>query len=137
MSDKAAYALLSADATVSGLVGTRIYPVQAPKNATVPYIVYVLDAAQNEIFTTKGTTGLVSDSLEVYCVATEYGSARTLSDAVASVLNGYAGTAGTQVIRGAFRRGGSSTVEFVPPGADKPYYVISLDFEVWRQEATT
>jgi len=43
------YSHLKADATIAGLVGTRIYPMLLPQDTTKPAIVYVIVGASDQI----------------------------------------------------------------------------------------
>lgn len=48
------YATLSADATLTGLVGTRIYLDQAPEGASFPFVVFQLQAAERDLVVIGG-----------------------------------------------------------------------------------
>ena len=83
--------ILRADATVSGLLGTRIYPWIRPQGTTFPAIVYELDGTEPEQ-DLDGYAGMTRAELSISCIAEQYGGAKTLAAAVLGVLNGYTGT---------------------------------------------
>lgn len=79
------YDRLAADATVAGLVGTRIYPVLLPQNVAMPAIVYSrvasvphddLELAQNH----------ESARVQVDCWADSYPGAKALAAAASAAL---------------------------------------------------
>lgn len=79
-------ALLKADSTVAGLVGTRIYPELAPQTATLPYLVYQVlsvEPAYAHDGRTEGDRYLIS----VTSVAEKYTSGKTLAAAVDVALS--------------------------------------------------
>jgi hypothetical protein len=77
--DAAVYGRLTADATVSGIVGTRVYSQQAPSGASLPYVVFT--SASELLSNLQG----VNDINAVYRVdawADSRGGAETLAAAV-------------------------------------------------------
>ncbi len=90
-------ALLNANATVSALVGTNIFPAVLPDDVADPgtptptcctyRVVSAVDDGTND-----GPLGLVKMRIEYRCWATSYAAAKTLAVAIRGVLNGYAGT---------------------------------------------
>lgn len=90
----ALYAELTGDATVSGLVSTRIYPLYAPQAAALPYIVYQL-ISRETAYAHASATGLQRPRIQVRCVAATYDGAEALAAAVESALSGFNGTLGS------------------------------------------
>lgn len=92
MIGKVIYDVLTEDATVLGLVSTRIYPSYADTKATYPFITY--DIVSNVPTVAKGTTSLVDMyRIQINCINTTYASVSTLSNAVRTALDGYSGVA--------------------------------------------
>jgi len=89
--EEALYALLSADATITGLVSTRIYPILAPQNAALPYVTYQV-AASRHVHSLDGSSGLAFASVQINCNAASYSVAKAIAEAVRQELQGYAGT---------------------------------------------
>jgi hypothetical protein len=84
------YAALSGDATVTGLVGTRIYPnkiPQGPRAMTFTAIVYqvVSDLPQNAL-TGDASNRLRNARVQVDCYAKKYDTAQAIADAVDTVV---------------------------------------------------
>lgn len=80
---------------VSNVVSTRIYPIEAPQDASLPYVIYrrvsdVPDYAGN-------TEGLRSARIQVDCWAATYGAAQTLGDAARAGLSAYQAASGPRV----------------------------------------
>lgn len=84
-------ALLSADATVAGLVSGRIYPSELPEGCAWPAILYARPETMRE--PTMRTAGLPRAKLLVTCYAELPSGAKALADAARNVLEGFAGTA--------------------------------------------
>jgi len=81
---------LSADATVTGLVGARIYPnriPQGPRSISYTAIVYqvVSDVPQNA-FTGDASTRLRNARVQIDCYAKLYDDAQAVADAVDLVV---------------------------------------------------
>lgn len=84
------YAALAADVTVAALVGTRIYPEQAPDEADLPLVVYTVKAADGM----DGDAPVVRCSVTANCYAATDAAADALGTAVRAVLEEYAGSGG-------------------------------------------
>jgi hypothetical protein len=86
--EQAAYAALSADAAVTALVSTRIYPDFVPQEKTLPSV--SISRVGTEYITTIHTdTPLGAKvTLEVWCMADARKSAEELADAVIPALAG-------------------------------------------------
>ena len=76
--------ILLADSTVSGLVGTRIYPFELPLNSSFPALTYSIISDPYQIV-------LRSARLQVSCWAADYTERETLKDAVETALKFYTG----------------------------------------------
>lgn len=90
------YAALAADATVSGLVGARIYPEEAPDEAALPLVVYTVRAQE----VVEGTAPMWPCTVSANCYAATDGDAETLGAAVRSVLDGFNGSDAGFLARG-------------------------------------
>ncbi len=90
-------AALRAEATISALVGTRVYPFHAPQPAALPYIV-VTQMGSEELLTLDGTTGLRHVDFEIDCKADRATESRTLAKAVRDFVAYYSGAAGNETV---------------------------------------
>ena len=68
MIEEALYAMLTADAAVAALVGTRVYPIPAPDQVVRPYIAYRRTGERVDR-ALGGPTGLVETTFELGCWA--------------------------------------------------------------------
>ena len=80
------YDTLRNNAGVAALVSTRIYPLVAPDNAAVPFIVYQLitGMAHNQLV---GAPGSERKVLQVSCVANSYTAAKAIAVACKASIN--------------------------------------------------
>lgn len=88
---KALYYLLTTDAPISAIVGTRVFPELADQEQAAPYIVYNI-RSNDPSDVQSGPSALDTASVEVNCYAPTYAAAIELSDAVRTCLDRRSGT---------------------------------------------
>lgn len=130
----AIYYLLAADATVSGLVGTRIYPNLVPQAASLPAITYQQISGVRE-HTADGADGIVESRFQINCWASTYTGAKSLSDAVRKELDGYKGTVGSRNILFCFLADEDDMPQIAPETDVLQRYGKRLDFIFMYDEA--
>ena len=81
----AIYNLLTTDAAVSALVGTRVFPELAVEGGDDPYIVY--SVVSNTPVDTKDKAPVDEAQIEVFSVANTYAKANDLADKVRAALS--------------------------------------------------
>jgi hypothetical protein len=80
------YDTLQNDATLTGLVGAKIYPQVAPDNAANPYITY-------QVISTEAHSKLVGapdterKTVQVNCISNTYSNAKAISTACKAAIN--------------------------------------------------
>lgn len=127
--EQALYSILSADGTVSGLVGTRIYPNVIPQDVSLPAIAYQRISAMR-VFSHGGPSCLARPRFQITCLATSYSSAKAVANAVRGALNGYVGTAATVEIQASFIQN-----EFDTFTDDDDLHTVRQDYYIWQREA--
>lgn len=90
------YAALTADVTVSGLAGARIYPEEAPDDTTLPMVVYTVRSAE----TVQGTLPMWPCTVTANCYAATDAAAEALGQAVRAALDGFNGQDASYLARG-------------------------------------
>lgn len=121
------------NATVTGLAGSRVYPVLAPASASLPFVTWRRAGIERE--QTLGVPmGVPRVTVEFSIFGTTYNQARELADAMRLVLDGYGGTAdNTQVRQTALENEVDDFVNL--QGADlPPVYQITQTYDCWWQE---
>lgn len=88
------YDYLINDATVSGVVSTRVYPVIIPQNPTYPCISYSTSGAIRHS-TLVGQDNFVGAQIDIDCWAETYSSAKDLQNKVRASVQNYQGLMGT------------------------------------------
>lgn len=88
--ESALFAFLAADAGVSGLVASRIYPVRIPEGVALPALVYH-EVSGPRIHSKDGDMSLAHPRFQFTCWADKYSDAKAVIKAVRSALIGYAG----------------------------------------------
>jgi predicted exporter len=124
---------LIADATVSGLVGSRIYPVLAPASAALPFVTWRRTGIEREQ-TLGNPMGVPRVTIEFSIYGTTYNQARQAADSMRVILDGYGGTAdNTQVRQTSLENEVDDFVNL--QGADlPPVYQITQTYDCWWQE---
>ena len=124
-------AVLVADATVSGLVGTRLHALALPERSALPAITYyVVDTIPNETLT--GIAGISRARIQVDSFADTIGGAVALADAVRLALqmkNHFIN--GTQYINDiSLASGEAHRFERPDLGTAIRRFIVSMDFLV-------
>jgi len=89
MIEKGLFTLLSTDPAISGMIGTRIYPLLLPTGAVMPAMTYqVVGGAGDPTFE---TSGLIKLRMQFSCWGDKYSDAAQLRKALVKLLNGYGG----------------------------------------------
>jgi hypothetical protein len=81
------------DATVTALVGSRMYPNHAPQTPTYPFLVYRRREARRD-YSIDGPSELNMCLYEIIAYSTDYAEAWSVIDAIAAHLDGFKGTSG-------------------------------------------
>ena len=89
-SGKAIFGILSADAGVSAIVSTRIYPDIAAQGTALPFVVYNLTRLVPSD-TKSGVSQLDEERYDLTCVSDLYSESISLSEDVRTALDRYNG----------------------------------------------
>lgn len=89
------YTLVTSDATVTGLIGTRMYPAPIPQDAALPALAYQLISQPGQYAHHEGDIGLRRSRVQLTARATDYARIRALLSALSAALSGYRGTTGS------------------------------------------
>lgn len=117
-----------ADATVTSLIGTRMYPLTVPQNGTMPAVTYqVISGSRGYVF--RAPAGMARHRIQFDCYATTYTSAESVAAAIRNRLSGYMGNAGTGAIEAAMFDTERDFYE-----ADVALYRRSVDYQIWIEE---
>lgn len=83
-------ARLAADATLTALVSTRIYPDRPEQDVLLGCVVYSRNAQDDTTFAVlNGTCTLYQAKFAIACIADDKAPTQAIADAVVSCLNGY------------------------------------------------
>jgi len=114
------YSLLSADEGVLALVSTRIYPLTAPQEAEMPFVVYTR-VSSNRLYSLTGYSNLEYPRMQVDCYGVTYSEMKLLSEAVIAALRSST-TFGTEQ--------DDPQEMFEEDGT----FRVSIDFAIWNQD---
>jgi hypothetical protein len=88
---KAIYTILTEDAGVSAVVGSRVYPQVAAQGAAFPFVVYVLqDNTPSD--TKSGVSTLDEIRYDIVAAAETYSALSSLTERIRLALDRYTGT---------------------------------------------
>jgi len=96
--ENAIYYLLANDATVAGLVATRIYPIALDQGVALPAIVYT-EITGIPDYSCDGPTGQEASRYQITSWAETIPEAREIAEAVKDLFSGYVGTAASVTIQ--------------------------------------
>lgn len=130
--EEAIYGAMTGEATISALVGTRIYPGQAPQSSAFPVVIYQ-QASQKKVMSLTGVVNLNSYSLHLDIWGETYASVKAVYHAIREFLNGYRGAlgAGTVNVRGVFEEGGDDQAESPIHAEEEGLFRAGLDLSIW------
>ena len=124
---------LVASPAVSALVGSRIYPLLAPKTAALPFITWRRAGITRE-HTLAGPMGMPNVSLEVQSLAGTYEDVRELADRVRLVLDGYGATVNNVEVKHVSLENEADDFVQLAGGDLPPVYQVTQTFNVIWQE---
>lgn len=93
---KAIYSILSSDAVVTGLTGTKIYPLVVPPKTELPVVVYERRSTPD---VTKDNSTMYNTNVEIIIMDNDYSNTITIATAIQNALEHYKGTVSGAVIR--------------------------------------
>jgi len=121
--------LLSAQASISAIVGTRVYVSKAPQKAALPHI--VITQMRSEDYKSLDNTGnLRAVDYDIDCRADRSVESETLGNAVRTFLQDYSGAAGTYTIGAVLLN--DETNDYEPPtdASDVGVHTVTLDVTI-------
>jgi hypothetical protein len=125
---------LVSNTITSSIVGARIYPLLAPKTASLPFITWRRSGITRE-HTLSGPMGVPNVSVEMQSFATTYEDARELADRVRLVLDGYGGTLNNTEVKHVSLEQESDDFVQLAGGDLPPIYQVTQTFNVLWQES--
>ncbi|MBB4185826.1 hypothetical protein GGE07_002476 [Sinorhizobium terangae] len=93
--------LLTGDARVKLLAGTKVHWVRAPQETVPPYAVLQVISSRDD-YHSQGPSGLTDARVQIDAYAGTYLAAKRLSDAILAVLSGYRGIVSGVRLQGGF-----------------------------------
>lgn len=129
---KAMRARLVSDATITGLVGTRVYPGKAPQDVTLPYVVY------SRISTTRtptlnGPTNVPETRIQLDVIANSQASAEQVATALRNRLDGFTGVSASVAVLSSVVEDEQDLSEAID-GSDSLYYRVVMDVLIQHRE---
>jgi hypothetical protein len=124
---------LVASASVSELVGSRIYPILAPQTAALPFIVWRRSGISRE-HTLAGPMGVSTVSVEMQLLAATYEQARELADRCRLVLDGYGATLNNTEVKHVSLEQESDDFVQLAGGDLPPVYQVTQTYNILWQE---
>lgn len=89
---------LTDEATISAIISARLYPMIAPQDAALPFMVYQQISGDRD-YVLAGPSGLTHSRYQLNCWATTPSGAKLLFEAVRIFWDGFSGTVLNRVIQ--------------------------------------
>jgi len=123
-------ALLSTEATITAICGTRVYVTKAPQKAVFPYVI-ITQMSSEENASLDGATGkLRFITFDIDCKSKTSVQAESLGNAVRTFIQDYIGAAGNFTIGAVIMNDESDSYEPPDDGSDVGVHVVTLDLDV-------
>lgn len=129
--EEALFTRLSTFAGITALLSTRIFPLRAPDQLVVPFIVYQKITGNREQSHT-GSSNLANPRFQVSCWGSTYASAKAVSRQVVLALDAFKG-----VVSGVDIQFSDIESEVDTFDEDTKLYRVLLDVIFWHQEVIT
>lgn len=122
MIETAIRTILTGDATVAGLVSTRVYIAALPQEPTLPAVWFWRVATPERLITHSGSVTIAEPLFQINCTAETPEEALSLADAVKDALRDYSGTEAGTVIY--YTKLGNETL--IPPNENLENYHVPI-----------
>lgn len=131
--EEAIQGLIVADVTVQALVGTRVYPDQAPESSAYPRIVYQ-QAERQPVMTMQGPVASNKYTLDLEINARTKSSAKAVAKAVRDLLLGYRGSPSGVRVMGIFGETESDDHDIPQHGDERGIFSVSMTLSLWFRQ---
>lgn len=122
---------------ITGIVGDRVYPGQAPQDAGQPRLTYRQVSGPKGV-TMGGPTDLSRPRVQIDIWAASYATARALSDTLSEVLHGFKGDWGSVRVQGSFVDNEIDLPPVAPTaGQSNGLHHLAVDLIVWSRDLST
>lgn len=129
----ALYYRLSNTSGVTDLVGTRIYPNEAPQNDPLPRVIYTVES-QDRGHAMSGADGIPSCLFWIDCEGS-YGQTVSVSEAVRAAMDGFKGAVSGFNVRGAFLEDQEDIPNYPIHGEEKALKVRRMTWRLFFNES--
>lgn len=118
------YSLLSGTPAITGVVGTKIYPLQAPQPTGFPYIIYSR-VSGGQVSGLDGYLNLENPRIQIDMYSTSYAQVKTVADVIHDAMNGATEFKSILI---------SDNDLFDDDFRDKGSFRVSMDFSCWNRK---
>jgi len=122
--------LLSSEATITAISGTRVYVQRAPQNAAFPHIIITQMSSEENTTLDGGSGQLRFLDFDIDCKAKSSVTAESLGNAVRTYIDDYSGMAGSYTIGAVLINDESDDYEPPQDGSDVGVFVVTLDLTI-------
>lgn len=130
------YARLTSQASVSSLIGSRVFPLIAPTGTPLPLVVYQRTAV-NRPQSLAGNVGNPVVTLQLTTYGTSYTSVKSIARAVRLAVDGWTGTTAGVTIQRTTLQTEADGVDMPADDQMLPYYSVVQTFDFRINEATS
>lgn len=123
-------AFLTADATITNLVGQRVHANHVPEKSTYP-LVWLARSGKEKDTDLDGQGGLTRHLYDIEAIGPDLGEAEDVAQAVDDRLAGHRGTFGARTVQGVFLQ--DQDDEYVPRGTagDDGLMTVAQQITIW------
>lgn len=129
------YSYLTAQAAITAIVGTKIYPNRIPQGTALPCLMYSRTNTDHET-QLAGAAGIATATMQIDCFATGAGgymTVKNLANAVRVKLHGYRGYMGTEAVNDCSLQNEIDIYDEPAHAEDHGTHRVSMDFQIVYQ----
>lgn len=137
MVEKAIYNILSTDAGLVALQGTRVYPIVAPMLCQLPYMVFRRASSQERQDSQVGIAPLDIGHFEISVVDDDYFGAKTVAEELRLSFSRKRGTFASVEVQDVQFVDEDDVYAQVINGGERYYYVVNTTWRIAFVESTS
>jgi hypothetical protein len=121
-------------ASVTALIGTRIYPQEAKQGVAYPRIIY-RETGGDRTNSLSGANEQVKTSFELTCQSEDGDEAKAIADALENVLDCFQGTMNGTTVQGMFTTNSGDILDEPVAGNEKSIKESIVNVDLWFEKA--
>ncbi len=125
--ESALVAAIEGEATITALIGSRLFPVHVPESATLPALTYQVSGREPD-HVLDGAAGLAHATWRFTALSRSYSDVIALAELLRLLFQGFAGLMGATTVLGTLAENESDSLQWATDGTDQQKFERAADF---------